>query len=331
LNLSSSQENENIWQQVFEASVKEQDSFKYVVSRTLRRPRETIQFCNRALRFAQDLHHSKISADDILSAEIQYSAEKIRDLASEFLVQYPYLDGLFGLFQGFKPSFTRDEFESRYQEAKDRLERNYLDLQSLSSEGILQILYNIGFLGAVIDSAYVFFYNMPNLTLPQQEKYIIHPAFHAALGIQERVIALNDFQSVYIKAEVGQNVGGIFRSGGYQQVAFGDVSVPVGRSLGYEQEEITELLTELVAVFRQSGLAQAQVEKALIRLESAREEVIESEPDKELIAKSIQRALRTIQENSVSGEQEAEVLREIRPILRQLSRWLGVSSKYFGV
>jgi len=241
-NLSSHQQNEDVWGQVFEKSVKDQDSFKYIVSRTLKRPRETIQFCNRALRIAQDSRHEKISADDVLSAEIQYSAEKLRDLASEFLVQYSYLDGLLGVFQGFKPNFNRSELEFRYEEAKDRLEKIYLDLQSLSIEGIIQILYNIGFLGAEIDSAYVFFYNMPNLTLPQQERYVVHPAFHAALGVQERVIVLNDFQKekVFIQVNsMSQNIGGYIGRG--EQV-FGDKNVIIGGSVSFERGEIVALL-----------------------------------------------------------------------------------------
>ena len=78
-------EADNIFDQVFNRSVRSQDSFKYILDRTLRRPRETIQFCNRALRKAQDRQHSKITEDDILTAEIQYSEEKRRDLARAYL------------------------------------------------------------------------------------------------------------------------------------------------------------------------------------------------------------------------------------------------------
>ena len=331
-NLNSRQVTEDIWEQVFEKFVNDQHSFQYVVRRTLRRPRETIQFCTRALRIAQDSQHEKISADDILSAEIQYSTEKLRDLASEFLVQYAYLDGLLGLFQGFKPSFTKSEFNFRYQESKDRLERIYLDLQALSIEGIVQILYNIGFLGAEIDSAYVFFYNMPNLTLPQQERYVIHPAFHAALGIQERVIVLNDFQKVSIQAGVDlTNIAGVFGVGSIQQQVFGDKNVFIGRSVSFDQEELIELLNRLSALFQESGLSEVQIEKALIRIEAAKEEVIEAEPDKEFVAKSIQRSLKVIQEGDISVEATKNLLSRTQSTLRQLSRWLGVSSSFFDV
>jgi hypothetical protein len=236
------------------------------------------------------------------------------------------------MFQGFKTTFTKEEFEFRYQEAKDKLERVYLDLQSLSTNGILQILYNIGFLGAEIDGAYVFFYNMPNLTLPQQENYVVHPAFHASLGIQERVIALNDFQRVSIKAGSNINVGGDFSVGSISQEALGDRNVVIGRSIALDQEEVLELLVRLATLFQESGLPNAQVEKALVRIEAAKQEAMEDEPDKEFVAKSVQRALKVLQENQ---ENKASVrlyakLEDARPpILRQLSRWVGVSRSFF--
>lgn len=252
-NLDSPEKIDNVWENVFDRSVRSQNSFKYILSRTLRRPRETIQFCNRALRIAQDQQHSKITEDDILTAEIQYSAEKLRDLTSEYLVQYPYLDVLFGLFQGFKLSFDKNEFDSRYQEAKDRMERLQPTLQSLSIDGLLQILYNVGFLGAIVDSAYVFFYNLPNLTLPQQKMYIVHPAFHSALGIQERIVALNDFQNISVSGVTfGGNVAGVVIGNISQSIAGSDVYVhkfsgnaELKKTLAEAAKEIQQLLQQL--------------------------------------------------------------------------------------
>jgi hypothetical protein len=78
-----------LWNSIFEFSVQNQNSFQYIIKRTMRRPRELIQFCNRAKSIAQDHNHDQIYKEDILSAEPLYSEWKLRDLASEFLVQYP--------------------------------------------------------------------------------------------------------------------------------------------------------------------------------------------------------------------------------------------------
>ena len=68
-----------------------------------------------------------------------------------------------------------------------------------------------------------------------------------------------------------------------------------------------------------------------MRLEVAVEEVTEAEPDKELVARSIQRALKAIQENDSFIKIDAKLLSRIQSILKQLSRWLGVNSSFFDI
>ena len=322
--MKSIQAQQGVWAQVFDENVKSQSSFEYIIGRTLRRPRETIQFCNKALRIAQDSKHEKILSDDILAAEIEYSTEKTRDLASEFLVQYPYLEGLFSLFQGFQASFTKEEFELRYKEAQPRLEKLYLDLQSLSSDGIAQILYNIGFLGAEIDGSSVFCYNIPNLTLPQRDKYVIHLAFHSALGIQDRIVFINTNRIQYgIGNQI--NVGGqINNAAVVAGVFYNDISI------NYGKEDLIDLLSELKTEFQHLVTSENQLNKVLVRIDAAKDEVLLQEPDKEFVATCIKRAFEVLQEeedNSIMPIVKSS--RSMQLIVRRLSKWLGVSSRYF--
>src|SRR5687767_6629358 len=122
---------------MFAKEVKDQPSFQYMLSRTLKRPRELIQFCNTALAEAQDNSHKSILRKDILTAENQYSNWKLKDLSSEYMVQYPYLEELLSLFQGFKAEFSVSEFNKRYEETISRLSQ-FPDLRSISSEKMLQ-------------------------------------------------------------------------------------------------------------------------------------------------------------------------------------------------
>lgn len=173
-----------LWNTIFDGPVSETQSFEYIVARTLKRPRDLIQFCNNALTEAQDNNHNKITTDDILEAEKQYSNWKLKDLASEYAIQYPYLDELLGLFQAFKSEFSREEFNARYQEAQKRLAK-YPDLKETNSDKMLQILFIIGFLGTYKSNKAVFSYDDPLILLPQHNKLIVHPAFHLALGLQK--------------------------------------------------------------------------------------------------------------------------------------------------
>ena len=188
-------EADDLWDLFFEEEVQDHNSFIYILSRTLKRPRELIQFCNLALTIAQDNQHQKITQEDILLAEGQYSNWKLNDLVSEFLVQYPYLKDVLTLFQGFQASCTKDEIDSRYQETQKKLTRIYPELHSLSSNSIIQTLFQIGFLGAKINGEKVYFYDDSKLILPQYESIVVHPAFHLGLGIRSYSINISGSSS----------------------------------------------------------------------------------------------------------------------------------------
>lgn len=173
-----------LWNSIFEFTVKNESSFQYIINRTMRRPRELIQFCNRAKAIAQDNDHDQIYAEDILNAEPVYSKWKLKDLATEFLIQYPYLEDLLGSFEGFKASFTPEEYLKRLSECRMSLDAKYPSLKTTSNDRILQVLFQIGFLGTVDqDNKSLFSYDDANIILSQKAKILIHPAFHAALGI----------------------------------------------------------------------------------------------------------------------------------------------------
>lgn len=175
---------DDLWNTIFASKVNGKSSFHYMIERTMMRPREIIQFCNIALAEAQDNNHTYIHAEDILSAEKQYSSWKLKDLASEFIVQYPYLEEVLALFQGFKPEFSLEEFDNRFQETKNKLISRYPDLNQISTDKMLQILFIIGFLGTRVGRKSVFSDDDPMILLPQQETILIHPVFYLALGIK---------------------------------------------------------------------------------------------------------------------------------------------------
>ncbi len=178
---------DTLWNIIFESQVHGTGSFEYIVERTLKRPRDLIQFCNNALTEAQDQAHYCITQNDILKAEKQYSNWKLKDLASEYAIQYSYLDELLGLFQAFKVEFTQEEFDIRYQEAKKTLTK-YPELQTISTSKMLQILFIIGFLGTRVNGEEVFVYDDPLTLLPQHNTLVVHPAFHPALGLQKSIL-----------------------------------------------------------------------------------------------------------------------------------------------
>lgn len=212
LGLTESDPNK-LWDIIFSSRVGHQSSFEYIKDRTMNRPRELIQFCNHALKIAQDAGHNFITAEDILSSEKQYSEWKLNDLKSEYSVQYPFLDGLFGVFQGFKQKFLKDKFKSRYEEVKEKLERQHPDLESMTVNSILQTLYNISFLGTEIDNQEIYV-NDSNLILAQQNIIVIHPSFHIVLGVRKYEIRISKDKNISIGQPSTVNIAGdIFNVG----------------------------------------------------------------------------------------------------------------------
>lgn len=240
---------DRIWNSIFESRILNKDSFDYVIERTMMRPRELIQFCNNALAIAQSSSHSKITKQDILSAEDQYSSWKLNDITSEFAIQYPFLEDLLGLFQGYKVSFTREEIEKRYDAIKDILENKHDDIKHLTINRLLQILYIIGFIGVGVNNNIeshkreVYVYDDPKLIAAQQDRMYIHPAFHQALGIAS-------FDSIFRNRGASEiNVAGEITRGEHVMLPITDIESEIEVNFGYITDICTNSYRQYIALY----------------------------------------------------------------------------------
>jgi hypothetical protein len=172
-------------------------SFNYIIDRTQLRPREFLQFCKSCI---EKLPSDKniIEYNEITDAEMEYSEQKTKDLASEYRFQYPYLLSIFELFRGKKYNFDTDELdffllqivsnELNVGEAKWVFDLEYSDLK--------KILWQIGFLKAWVigglkygrksGSSYLGYYELSQLNLENITRFQVHPAFRAYLNLKEK-------------------------------------------------------------------------------------------------------------------------------------------------
>jgi len=204
-----------IWKTLFESYVDQKDSFKYITDRTLKRPREVIQFCNLALSIAQDNNNTKISQQDIKAAEARYSTWKLDDLVNEFKIQYPFLRDVLGIFQGFDKSFSKKRISERYKEAQKFLVERFPELISLDLDLLLQLLFAIGFIGAKVNGSEIYVHDDPDRPriilahLENIEAFLVHPAFHLALGLRQFIVQYNfnnSFNNIIINQSGNFNV-----------------------------------------------------------------------------------------------------------------------------
>ena len=92
-----------------------QDSFTYMITRTLYRPREIIHFCARVIDVVKgargDAAELPLKFSAIKSAERIYSTERAGDIAGEYNHQYQGLMSVFEVFRGRSNSFSRQELQ----------------------------------------------------------------------------------------------------------------------------------------------------------------------------------------------------------------------------
>ena len=92
------------------------------------------------------------------------------------------------------------------------------------------------------------------------------------------------------------------------------------------QADVIELITQLEALFRHSGLPTDQQEKAIQHLAVAKEEAQTQQPDKDFLAKSLQRSTHILKEGSATITAGKGLWHNVRPILAKLEPWLGVAA-----
>jgi hypothetical protein len=175
------------------------NSFRYMVERTLHRPREIIQFCTETLEMAREravtlpLPYAAISW-----TERSYSAERAKDIAAEYRYQYGGLLGVFDAFRGRGETFGRDDIELLCLE----LATGEIPTTGTSSwladrepANVIEILWQVGFLTAEPASEtrppgngarpFLGPHQVQHLNLAAVQRFQVHPMFRAYLDIRQ--------------------------------------------------------------------------------------------------------------------------------------------------
>lgn len=174
---------ESFWAQMFPKAINSEPIKEYLVSRTLMRPRDIIQFANACRDIASTRGQVKrIGTEDVLSALALYSNWKLSDLINEWRINYPFLSDSFAVFSNTSFLISRGKFEKRFAAVHGALVARYPGYENaLTVQGVLEILYGISFLGVIRDGRACFAYEDPNTIGPGESSFVIHPCFREAL------------------------------------------------------------------------------------------------------------------------------------------------------
>ena len=172
-----------VWQTYFASHVAAEDSFGYMLDRTLMRPRDLLKFVQRAVEVSLNRGHAKVSAEDILQAEQRYSEDMLLMIGFEIEDISPELEGSLFAFIGTASNLTRGDVEAL-------LEVHGVPQEMLARAGELLVWFGfLGVAGAAPEDdryAYQVQYNIPQLVEPVdagRALFVIHPAFRTALRI----------------------------------------------------------------------------------------------------------------------------------------------------
>jgi hypothetical protein len=181
---------EDLWGKIFPPHIGNLESSKFIISRTLMRPRDVIHLCNLCSEKAAQHTHSSITETDVREAAGQYSIWKKGDLCSEYAVNYPYLDKVLGTFQGSGYVIVRSAFDKQcVQLLADLRERFPSDPDVQTPHGLLDMLYRVGFLGVRRAASVLYLHHGGGDRIePTDTEFHIHPSFRHALSADAAAI-----------------------------------------------------------------------------------------------------------------------------------------------
>jgi hypothetical protein len=168
-----------LWRLFFASHVGGEESFSFILSRTLMRPRELLRFVRDCINVAVNRRHEQVTEDDILHAERSYSDDGLVDLSLELKDVRPEFANAPYAFIGAQINMPPSEVGTALMRAgiaADQLEK------------VRELLLWFGFLGIYLYPdeerySYQFEHNLQKMKSgAERYAYCIHPGFRQALG-----------------------------------------------------------------------------------------------------------------------------------------------------
>ena len=186
---------ENPFGTVFPETIGTSYTDNWLIERTLSRPRELIQF---ARFYTERVTGTEPDADVLRNTETEYSNWKLEDLCSEYSNQFPQLNAVFAFW---RTKFFRQKYHLSRSELDEMLLRILSEVPvnvpwfndlvtSADSDGLLNILYEVGFIGDFVRGGAggsKIFYAFADPHEPVFDEVQIHPCFRRAVGTVERI------------------------------------------------------------------------------------------------------------------------------------------------
>jgi hypothetical protein len=170
---------DELWRIFFSSHVAGEESFAYILSRTLMRPRELLRFVRDCINVGVNRRHQRVTEDDILHAEQAYSDDALVDVSLELKDVSPE-------FANAPYAFIGSQSNLAPSAVGIALIRAGVPVAKI--EKLKELLLWFGFFGIHIFPdeerySYQFEHNLQKMTTGIEHfTFCIHPAFRRALG-----------------------------------------------------------------------------------------------------------------------------------------------------
>lgn len=163
----------------------------YLIHRTSMRPREFIQLLKLCHSEAVRRNERRISRSAIEAADGRFSKWKFEHICSEYSQIYQGLGEILASFQFKKRILNYESIENicikSILKAYDQDGPKWL--VEMEPEGLVQLLYDIGFIGVLSDNhefyGFIYCYKMPLLFTRNHLEFQIHPGYWKCLSVQQ--------------------------------------------------------------------------------------------------------------------------------------------------
>lgn len=182
-----------------------QTSMDFIIERTLRRPRDALQFVNECFAIAYE--RERISWRAMLAAESQYSEKRLKSLKEEWGDVFPSFEDTVEILRNIKSTFTRsmikdttlEDIMVNLSEGDSRdpcvaIVRKYYEAISAVKESeiqtiMLSCLYRVGVLGLKVSSSDTYIWSHVDQSsvtkgeIKRAEHFKVHKMLHRSLDI----------------------------------------------------------------------------------------------------------------------------------------------------
>ena len=191
-------DDDETWEAIFPEPVKDVPASEYILSRSLPRPRDVLNFCQRTIDQAQRNGNTYVTADDILDGERSFSEALFYSVSSEFKGIYPELEDVLVEFLGIAEKLPWDDFEEIVRTAilnKRAIIVNWVGGEDTTPHFVTEVLFKIGLIGLSREwTSAVHYCNGRSFsttwsTVSSSPVVHIHPAFVQVLEITEAMMS----------------------------------------------------------------------------------------------------------------------------------------------